>query len=370
MSFKNKLYTMENNKYCIILAGGKGKRLWPSSRENRPKQFLDFFGTGKTQLQQTYERMKRVVPAENILISTNIAYEDLIREQLPEVPSKNVMAEPVARNTAPVVAWGCYKVKQRCKDGLVVVVPSDQAIINEDAFVEDIRKAFNFVEKKDCLLTIGVTPTRPEPGYGYVQMGDEYGDGKMFEVKSFTEKPERDFATMFMQSGEFLWNTGIFLASTKRFIASFSKILSPVLSVIDNPGNVMTLEEEAKYIHENYPRYPNISVDYGILEKSNDNYVMKAHFGWADLGTWHSIYECMSRGENDNVVVGSDVILEDSTNNVIKLPEGRLAVINGLDGYIVAEEGNVLLICKKGDSSALIRKYVNQVRMTKGEEFV
>jgi mannose-1-phosphate guanylyltransferase len=217
---------------------------------------------------------------------------------------------------------------------------------------------------------MGVRPTRPEPGYGYIQLGEQSCKPDVFSVKSFTEKPERQFATMFMESGEFYWNTGIFISNTYHLTNTFEDIFPTVLRnlKVENPD--YSYEEELEYVAQNYPRYPNLSLDYAILEQGRSVYVMKCDFGWADIGTWHAIYECMSRTADDNVMLDTKVLLEDSKNNIIRLSKGKLGVISGLDGYIVAEEGNVLLICKKGDSSALVRKYVNEVQMKYGDDFI
>jgi mannose-1-phosphate guanylyltransferase len=243
-------------------------------------------------------------------------------------------------------------------------------VMNEESFARSLEIGLNYVSENDVLLVMGVKPTRPEPGYGYIQLGDLSCKPEVFRVKSFTEKPEREFAKMFMESGEFYWNTGVFISNTGYLTQSFEEIFPSVLRNLKFENPNYTYEEELEYVAQNYPRYPNLSIDYAILEHSQNVYVMKCDFGWADLGTWHAIYECMSKGEDDNVIVNSNVMLEDSHNNVIKLPKDRLGVINGLDGYIVAEEGNVLLICKKGDSSAMVRKYVNEVQMKYGDEFV
>jgi mannose-1-phosphate guanylyltransferase len=361
---------ISKQNYCVILAGGKGRRLWPSSREEMPKQFLDFFGTGRTQLQQTFDRFAAILPKENILICTTKQYEPIVREQLPDMAPRNLLIEPVNRNTAPSVAWANMRILHENPHANVIITPSDQLVQNEASFVNSLGTGLNYVSENDVLLVMGVRPTRPEPGYGYIQMGDLSCKPDVYRVKSFTEKPERQFATMFMESGEFYWNTGVFIANARYLIESFEKIFPEVLRNLKFENPDYTYEEELEYVAAHYPQYPNLSLDYAILEHSSHVYVMTCNFGWADLGTWHAVYESMSRTVNDNVVVDSTVMMEDSHNNVIKLPKGRLGVINGLDGYIVAEEGNVLLICKKGDSSALVRKYVNEVQMKYGDEFV
>ena len=359
-----------NQNYCVILAGGKGRRLWPCSRENRPKQFIDFFGVGRTQLQTTFDRFSKVIPLENIFICTCREYLSMVKEQLPDFPERNILVEPVNRNTAPSVAWANMRIKRTNPDANIIITPSDQLVMDEASFMHSVETGLSYVAEHDVLLAMGVKPTRPEPGYGYIQLGDLSCKLDVFKVKSFTEKPERAFAKMFMESGEFYWNTGIFMVNSRKLTQSFESIFPSVLRNLKFEKPTYSYDEELEYVAQNYPRYPNLSIDYAILEHSEDIYVMKCDFGWADLGTWHAVYECMSKVEGDNVVVDSEVVLEDARNNVIKLPKGRLAVINGLDGYIVAEEDNVLLICKKGDSSALVRKYVSEVQIKYGDEFV
>ena len=359
----------DNNNYCVILAGGKGRRLWPCSRSNYPKQFIDFFEVCRTQLQQTFDRMAKIVPADHIYINTNEEYVDLVKEQLPEVSADNILAEPIHRNTAPSMAWANHRISMMNPNACIIATPSDQAIFNEEAFRKNALEGLAFVAENNHFLTMGVKPTRPEPGYGYIQMGDVYSDN-IYQVQSFTEKPERDFAKVFVESGEFYWNTGLFVSNVNYLRECFSKILPPVLRDYDKKYPEFSVETENAYMKESFSSYPNISVDFGILEKPSNVCVMKCDFGWADLGTWHSIYEAMQKGEGDNVIVDSDVLMENCSNTVVKVPKGKLAVLNGLDGFIVAESDNVLLVCKKEDSSALVRKYVNEIQMKKGDEFV
>jgi mannose-1-phosphate guanylyltransferase len=252
----------------------------------------------------------------------------------------------------------------------IIISPSDQMVIDEERFFQSVRIGIGYVSENDVLLAMGVKPTRPEPGYGYIQLGDISCKPDVYRVKSFTEKPERDFAKMFMESGEFYWNTGIFISNARHLTKSFEDIFPVVLRNLKVERPDYTYEEELAYVGENYPRYPNLSLDYAILEQSRDVYVMKCDFGWADLGTWHAIYEAMSKVEDDNVVLDSQVEMEDCHNNIICLPKDRLGVISGLDGYIVVEHDNVLFICKKGDSSSLVRKYASEVQMKYGDDFV
>ena len=294
----------------------------------------------------------------------------MVREQLPEVPERNLLVEPVNRNTAPSVAWANMRILRRNPRANIIIAPSDQHVVNEENFYRCIEVGFGYVAENDVVVAMGVKPTRPEPGYGYIQLGEQSCKPDVYQVKSFTEKPERDFATMFMESGEFYWNTGIFLANARCLIQKFEELFPVVLRNLKVEYPDYSYEKEMEYVERNYPSYPNLSLDYAVLERSSGVYVMKCNFGWADLGTWHAIYEFMQKTDSDNVVVDSEVMLDDCKNNIIKLPKGRLGVINGLDGYIVAEEDNVLLICKKGDSSALVRKYVNEVQMKYGDKFV
>ena len=360
----------ESKNFCVILAGGRGRRLWPCSRDLYPKQFMDFFGTGRTQLQATYDRIVKLLPKENIYVCTCQEYLPMVREQVPEVPERNVMVEPIHRNTAPSVAWAAMRIHKRNPAANVIITPSDQMVLNETEFFRSVNVGFNYVSDHDVVVVMGVKPTRPEPGYGYIQLGDISCKPDVYAVKSFTEKPERDFARMFMESGEFYWNTGIFLSKAAYLLKSFEYIFPEVLRPLRYQKVEYTFEEEMAFVMQNYPRYPNLSLDYAILEQSRNVFVMKCDFGWADLGTWHAVYESMSKVDDDNVVLDSEVMMEDCHNNVIKLPKGKIGVFNGLDGYIVAESDNVLMVCKKSDDSSLIRKYVSEVRMKYGNEFV
>lgn len=361
---------MNNANYCVILAGGRGRRLWPYSRKNEPKQFLDFFGCGRTLLQSTFDRFARIMPKENIYVCTNAEFAGTVAEQLPDLPAANIIAEPVSRNTAPSVALADVLIYKRDADARVIITPSDMLVMNDEAFTSNVLQGLDFVAESDMLLTMGVKPTRPEPGYGYIQAGEPTGAAGVYKVQSFTEKPERDFARMFMESGEFYWNTGLFLSNVRYLGQSLSKLFPEQMDqfIATTPGG--TLRDSHDYLEKQFSSFPNLSIDYGILERSENVCVMICDFGWADIGTWHSVYECMRRSDGENVVIDSDVILDDCRNNVIKLDKGKLAVINGLDGYIVAEKDNVLFICKKGDSSALVRKYVNETQIRYGEDFV
>lgn len=359
------------NNYCLILAGGKGRRLWPCSRQDSPKQFVDFFSTGRTLLQQTYDRMAAFIPAENILVSTNKAFAAIVEEQLPQIPETNILKEPIHRNTAPCVAWAVCRITRRNPEARLIVVPSDQAVFKEDVFRNNILAAADIADSSNRILTMGVKPTRPETGYGYIQTGEPGKQKNIFNVKSFTEKPDRDFARIFMQSGEFYWNTGLFIAKVSQFSECFKTIFPPVSNKPDKAGTALQdADEEQAFANDNYSLYPNLSIDYSVLEKSDNVLMMSCDFGWADLGTWHSIYESISGDNNGNVIIGSNVIADDCRNNIIKLPADHLGIINGLEGCVVAEKDNVILICKKDESAALIRKYINEVQVKYGEKFI
>lgn len=349
-----------NNLYCIILAGGKGRRLWPESTANMPKQFIDFFGSGRTQIQQTYDRFRSFLPADHILISTSHDYVDLVKQQIPDIPEENILAEPVWRNTAPCVAWGAYRVACIDPNASVIIAPADHLVMDREKFASAAIKASEYVSAHDSMLVMGATPTRIEPGYGYIQKDGQVGDG-IYKVRSFIEKPERDFAKVFIKSGEFYWNTGIFVSGARSLINRFNNLLPQVLRSIEQKK--LSIEEENRYMAENFPLYPNVSMEQATLEKSENVTVMHCDFGWADLGTWHGIYEVEHANEGDNVVLDSDVILDNAHGNIIKVPKGHLAVINGLEGFIVVENNDTLLICPREDSSALIRKYSAEVEI-------
>lgn len=356
--------------YCVIMAGGKGRRLWPSSRLERPKQFIDFFGTGRTLLQQTFDRMSHIMRVDHIYIITGQEFLGRVRQQLPDIPAENILAEPVNRNTAPALAWAGRRIHRESDFARIIAVPSDQLIMNEEAFARNVLDGLEFTAENDIMLTMGIKPTRPEPGYGYIQIGEPTLAAGIHKVQSFTEKPEREFAKVFMESGEFMWNTGMFLTNVVHLRDWYLKVIPDMPYRLANLKGHYSLEEEAQYVREHYPSYPNLSVDKAALELSDNAYVMKCDFGWADIGTWHAMYEFLQKTDSENVVLqDSEVLMENCRNNIVSLPKGHIGVINGLDGYIVAEYDDVLLICPKGDSSALIRKYVNEVSIKYGDQF-
>ena len=361
---------LNQNNFCIILAGGKGKRLWPSSRKDKPKQFIDFFGTGRSLLQSTFDRMATVVPQDHIYICTCAEYVHLVKEQLPELNDRCLMVEPVSRNTAGSVAWAMLNIQKINMTANIVIVPSDQTIMGDGAFQKNILEGLDLVEQQHIALIMGIRPSRPEPGYGYIQMGNNHDRENVFAIQSFVEKPEREFARMFMESGEFLWNTGIILCGATYLRECLRKLFFELFAPGLCENHEYTIDQVIGFIERNYASLPNVAIDQGVLQQSDEVYVMRGNFGWADIGTWHALYEYSQTTPDDNILLQSEVVMENCRNNIVCLPKGHIGVINGLEGYIVAEQGDVLLICPKEDSSALIRKYINEVGIKYGEKYM
>lgn len=349
------------------MAGGVGSRFWPFSRTNKPKQFLDFLGTGRSLLQMTFERFRGVIPIENIYIVSNQAYRDLILEQLPELKPEQVLLEPLRRNTAPCIAYAVHKIKARTDKATILVVPSDHLITNEDVYVRVLREGLTFAQNNNALLTLGMKPTRPETGYGYIQIDE--GGGLLRKVKTFTEKPNLEMAKIFVSSGEFYWNSGMFLWNLDAILEAFKEYLPDVSEKFAAGAAVYNTDEEQAFVNKVYSLCPNISIDYGIMEKAKNVYVMMADFGWSDLGTWSSLYELSDKDDSGNATVNGASQLYNCKDNLIVLPSGKVAVIQDLENYLVAEEGNVLLICKK-DEEQKLRQYFNDVEARLGKEFV
>ena len=368
-NFVQNLDNMDNkNNYCVIMSGGIGSRFWPFSREARPKQFLDFFGTGRSLLQMTVDRFRKVLPLENIYIVTNKEYAQMVMDELPELAFNQILLEPMRRNTAPCIAFATYHINSFNPNANIVVAPSDHLILKEDEFVSIIQKAFSFVEKNDTLLTLGIRPSRPETGYGYIQMSEEQLD-RVTKVKVFTEKPSIELAKVFYESGEFLWNSGIFIWNNKTIMEAFHQYMPEITNRFDQGLDVFGTDKESTFINENFPFCPNISIDYGVMEKASNVYVQAADFGWSDLGTWGSLYEISDKDEDANAALISNTLFFDSTENIVTLPAGKLAVIQGLDGYIVAEADNVLLICKKDDEQR-IKQFVTDVKLKYDNKYI
>lgn len=364
-----KQYQTDKN-YALIMAGGKGRRLWPCSREQKPKQFMDLFSRGRTLLQSTYDRVSGVIPPQNIFISTNVEYVDFVRNQIPDIPEENILAEPIFRGTAPSVGWAAFRISHLCDNPSLVIIPSDQEMFDVDRFHDTLRKGLEFVSTHDNLLAVGVKPTRPETGYGYIQIGKETDTDGIQGVKSFTEKPGEEFAKLFMESGEFLWNTGIYMGNARHLCELIGKVLPLVLRKIDVNHLQWSLELELETIQNSFPVYPNVAIERGILENNSSACLICGDFGWVDLGTWNSIYDARSNSSKENVVIDSKVIMDNCHGNIVRLPGDHLCILNGLEGYIVAENGNVLLICPREGSDKLIRKYINDAKLQFDEKYI
>jgi mannose-1-phosphate guanylyltransferase len=362
----------QKNNYCVIMAGGIGSRFWPVSRTEKPKQFIDILGVGKTLIQLTFERFRNICPPENVFVVTNAIYKDLVLEQLPELTENQVLCEPAMRNTAPCVAYANYKIQEINPDALVVVAPSDHIILKEDVFVEDINTALNAAAQNDSLITLGIKPSRPDTGYGYIQFLEESISETIPEVKrvkTFTEKPNLEIAKSFVASGDFLWNSGIFVWSLKSIIKAFKQHLDEVDSLFAKGIGKYNSPAETEFIEETYAVCKNISIDYGIMEKADNVYVLPVDFGWSDLGTWGSLHLLRDKDDQGNSVIGSNVMLYETENCIVHMPEDKLVVLHGLTDFIVVEDNNTLLICRKDDEQK-IRQFVQNVRLEKGEKHV
>jgi mannose-1-phosphate guanylyltransferase len=359
------------NTYCVIMAGGLGTRFWPMSRNDHPKQFLDVLGTGRTLLQQTYDRFLPVCKIENIYVVTNEDHTELVAGQLPELNRNNILSEPARKNTAPCAAFATYKIASVNPNATIVVAPSDHLITKEDTFAKAIKSCIDKVRESDSLVTIGIKPTRPDTGYGYIQFHDvEWkGDSRMKKVKTFIEKPNHDMAKFFLESGDFLWNSGIFIWNVKSFTQALEKYEPEMASIFREGENVYNTPAEKSFIDKAYAQCSSISIDYAIMEKADNVYVRESIIGWSDLGTWGSLYANSDKDDNKNAMVGKNVMLYDTKNCIINMPKDKLVVIQGLDDFIVVESDDILLICKKQDEQN-IRTIVNDVKINKGEKFV
>ena len=364
---------MNKDLYCVIMAGGIGSRFWPLSKTKKPKQFLDILGTGRTLLQHTYTRIENIVPPENVLVVTSEDYGDLVLQQLPILKPQQVLLEPFRRNTAPCIAYANYKISEVNPDAKILVAPSDHLILMEDAFSDVVRKGFQFVSDNDVLLTLGIQPNRPETGYGYIQINGEKGVvelNKSFrKVKTFTEKPDFDMAKLFLESGDFFWNSGMFFWSLKTINSAFNKYLPEVDSLFSAGKGLYNTSQEHEFISSSYSNCRNISIDYGIMEKAENVYVLCSDFGWSDLGTWGSLYDRLEKDEDNNSVTGNHVFLYDTKNCLINVPKEKLVVLQGLDDYIVVESNSILLVCRKKDEQK-IKQFVNDVKLEIGEDYL
>jgi mannose-1-phosphate guanylyltransferase len=350
------------------MGGGIGSRFWPFSRENKPKQFLDFFGTGRSLLQQTFDRFSQIIPTANIYIATNQLYADLVKQQLPEIKDSQILLEPTRRNTAPCIAYASYHIQSINPNANIVVTPADHLILQEQHFLKNIQTGLNFVSNFSALLTLGVKPSRPETGYGYIQT-EEVEKKNIQKVKAFTEKPNFEMAKVFFESGDFFWNSGIFLWNVKTILEAFQLHLQDINTRFSKGLNKYNTPEEKFFIEEEYPMCENISIDYGIMEKADNVYMLIADFGWSDLGTWGSLYDLAEKDEQKNATLKCKSLFIESGNNLVTLADGKLLVMQGLNDYIVAESDNVLLICKKSEEQR-IKQFVADVNIKYGGKYL
>ncbi len=363
------LSIMDKNSYCVIMAGGVGARLWPMSRKAFPKQFQDPLGCGKTLLQQTYERYSRIVPPENIIISTNVDYTSIVREQLPDVAEQQVIHEPAFRGTAPSIANLACHIRQLNPSANIVVAQSDQLVLNEAEFAGLVTEGLDFVAENNKLVVIGIKPTCPETRYGYIQAEGEPVCGDIYKVRTFTEKPAQEFAQVFVESGEFYWNTGIYIWNVQTIIDTISEHLPDMMRELETIyREIPDRDQRRKRAYEIYTSLPTASIDLNVMEKADNVYVSIGNFGWADIGTWDTLYGFMPKDSSGNVIMNSSVLKYDCNNNVVMLPKGKLAVMDGVDGLLVIDTADVLMICRKGCEGD-VRRFLNDAKMKIGEKF-
>ena len=361
---------MHTNNYCVIMSGGVGSRFWPYSREAKPKQFLDIFATGRSLLQMTYDRFAKVIPKENFVIVTNAAYRDLILEQLPELNSDQILLEPMRRNTAPCIGWATYHIQAKNPNANILVTPADHLILQEDIFDEAIRRSLDYVENHPQLVTLGIRPSRPETGYGYIQVSDILEDD-FVQVKTFTEKPNREMAQVFYESGEFLWNSGMFAWNVKTIHAAFDEHLPALTSVLNEANGHYATPREQELVSSLFPQCPNISIDYAVLEKAHNVMVLPVDFGWADLGTWGSLYELKKEEDEANVALHTEALFYEAKGNIVSMDgeaSEQLVVVQGIDDCIVAHSEGVLLICKR-DQEQRIKEFIGQASLRYSKKF-
>lgn len=360
------------NYYCVIMAGGIGARFWPLSKTATPKQFIDILGDGTTLIQKTFRRFEKICLPENIYVVTNVMYRDTVKAQLPALPEENIVLEAARRNTAPCIAYANYKIKKKNPNAVIVVAPSDHVIQKEDIFIEVIQSGMSIAAESNNLLTIGIRPSFPHTGYGYIQYEEDvkYKDSSsVYKVKTFTEKPAYEMAKQFIECGDFLWNAGIFMWSLKAIEQAFEEFLPEINDLFKQGMVFYNTRDEKDFIHNIYQVCRNISIDYGIMEKARNVYVCAAEFGWSDLGTWGSLYEMRPKDENGNAVIGRQVKTYNTRNCIINMPKNKVAVIQGMEDYIIVDHDDELLICKKEDEQQ-IRQYVNDVQVDFGDKYV
>ena len=357
------------NHYAVIMAGGIGSRFWPVSRTHLPKQFIDMMGTGRTLVQATYDRFRKIIPASNIFIATNDAYAGILQEQIPELSPQQLILEPIMRNTAPSIAYASHKISQLDPNAIMVVAPADHLIMETDEFLRNVTKGLECATKNEWLITLGIKPSRPDTGYGYIQYGKNASVPGIKKVKTFTEKPNLELATTFLQSGDFLWNAGIFIWSAKAILAAFDKYQTEMNDVFKEGDGVYNTDGEKKFIAGAFVRCVNISIDFAIMEKADNVYVLPAEFGWSDLGTWSSIYELAAKDYLGNVSSSPEnVIVYDSSNCMIHTPKDKLVIISGLHNFIVVQSDDTLMICPQ-DQEQHVKQVVADVKEKFGNKY-
>lgn len=357
------------NHYVAIMAGGIGSRFWPMSRTDYPKQFLDILNVGKTLIQSTYERFLNFIPAENIYIVTAAQYKNIVQQQLPDLPVENILCEPSRKNTAPCIAYVSYKIYELNPNANLICAPADHLILDNEKFKEVCLQALHFTTHIKALLTLGITPTNPNTGYGYIQYESLSVSENVYKVKTFTEKPDTELAETFIKSGDFLWNAGIFVWQVKNIIKAFEKYLPEVHEVFDAEKERFNTPEETAAIEKIYPQCVNISIDYGIMEKADNVYIIPASFGWSDLGTWASTYENLEKDYFGNAVTSDEVFVIDATNNMVHGNHQKLIVLQGIDNFIIVDTDDVLLICEK-DKEQEIKNYLAEIKKIKGDKYI
>jgi mannose-1-phosphate guanylyltransferase len=360
---------MNKHHYVAIMAGGIGSRFWPMSRTNFPKQFLDILNIGKTLIQQTYERYSKVVPPENIYVVTSHEYVSIVKKQLPSISDENILSEPSKKNTAPCIAYIAFKLFKKDPRAVMIAAPSDNLILEADEFINTAHAALGFVDHINALVTIGVKPTYPNTGYGYIQHETVAAAPDIYKVKTFTEKPNKELAETFIASGDFLWNAGIFIWKVKNILGAFEKFLPEMYEVFAAEKDKFNTAEEAAAIEQIYPQCTNISIDFGIMEKADNVYVIPAGFSWSDLGTWNSAWENMEKDYFGNAVAGKHVMVVDSHNCMVHVPDNKLVLLQGLQDYIIVDSKDVLLICRK-EQEQEIKEYVAEVKRNKGDKYL
>jgi mannose-1-phosphate guanylyltransferase len=358
---------MNKHQYVAIMAGGIGSRFWPKSRVAYPKQFLDILNTGKTLVQWTYDRYATFIPEENIFIVTSDEYTHIVKEQLPRAKEENILSEPSRKNTAPCVAWISYKLLQKDPEASLIIAPSDHLITDNEAFRNICLKALDFVTQIKAFVTLGITPTNPNTGYGYIQHEALSVADNIYKVKTFTEKPNLELAKTFIASGDFLWNAGIFVWQVKNIIKAFEQYQPEMFEVFEAEKHLFNTGEENQAIERIYPLCTNISIDYAVMEKADNVYVIPSTFGWSDLGTWNSAYENLEKDYLGNAVAGKKVMVVDATNSMVSVPDDKLVVLQGLDDFIVVDTTDVLLICKK-DREQDIKQFVAEIKRNIGDD--